>query len=199
MYVTPSNSYSIECSRTDAAYQLSKQLKNLLLPKLEPGRELVIVCIGTDRSTGDCLGPLVGEKLSRFHLNKNISIHGTLKNPIHAKNLNTFQVEMVEKGQTPLILAIDASLGRSENVGKINLYSGPVYPGSGVNKRLAPVGDVSITGIVNVSGFMEYLVLQSTRLSLVMNMAEIISTSIFFCVSKLLPYESTQLDELSYV
>ena len=25
--------------------------------------ELVILCIGTDRSTGDCLGPLIGHKL----------------------------------------------------------------------------------------------------------------------------------------
>jgi putative sporulation protein YyaC len=47
-----------------------------------------------------------------------------------------------------------------------------------VNKSLPEVGNIHITGIVNVSGFMEYFVLQNTRLSLVMNMAEIISTSI---------------------
>ncbi|MNT94758.1 hypothetical protein D3C72_2365110 [compost metagenome] len=40
-------------------------------------------------------------------------------------------------------------------------------PGAGVGKDLPPVGDYNIVGIVNVSGFMEYFVLQNTRLSLV--------------------------------
>ncbi|MGB4008573.1 MAG: DUF1256 domain-containing protein, partial [Bacillota bacterium] len=35
-----------------------------------------------------------------------------------------------------------------------------------------------ITGIVNVGGFMEYLVLQNTRLSLVIRMAEAIAGGI---------------------
>jgi hypothetical protein len=35
-----------------------------------------------------------------------------------------------------------------------------------------------IVGVVNVGGFMEYLVLQNTRLSLVMRMAEVISTGL---------------------
>ncbi|WDC85687.1 DUF1256 domain-containing protein [Caloramator sp. mosi_1] len=51
-------------------------------------KKLVILCIGTDRSTGDCLGPLVGYKLNRLTLNKNIDIFGTLNTPVHAKNLD---------------------------------------------------------------------------------------------------------------
>ena len=37
-----------------------------------------------------------------------------------------------------------------------------------------------IIGIVNVGGFMEYLVLQNTRLSLVMRMADVISTGLIY-------------------
>jgi len=44
---------------------------------------------------------------------------------------------------------------------------------------LPPVGDMHITGIVNVGGFMEYFVLQNTRLSLVMKMSHIIAEAIF--------------------
>ncbi|MNE77605.1 hypothetical protein D3C80_1739330 [compost metagenome] len=40
------------------------------------------------------------------------------------------------------------------------------------------MGDISIYGIVNVGGFMEYMVLQNTRLSLVMRMADEIITAI---------------------
>ena len=55
---------------------------------------------------------------------------------------------------------------------------GPVKPGAGVNKELPAVGDIHITGIVNVSGFMEYFVLQNTRLHLVMKMAKTIANGI---------------------
>ncbi|MGB4312546.1 MAG: DUF1256 domain-containing protein [Natronincolaceae bacterium] len=47
------------------------------------------------------------------------------------------------------------------------------------------VGDISITGIVNLSGYMEYLVLQNTRLSLVMKMADTLVQSIKYSVWRL--------------
>ena len=66
-------------------------------------------------------------------------------------------------------------MGRYDRVGCINIKKGPLKPGLGVNKKLPIVGDLSITGVVNISGIMEYMVLQNTRLNLVMNMADIIS------------------------
>lgn len=42
-----------------------------------------------------------------------------------------------------------------------------------------------ITALVNVGGYMEYLVLQSTRLSVVIKMANIIAHAIELCVDKL--------------
>jgi putative sporulation protein YyaC len=47
-------------------------------------------------------------------------------------------------------------------------------PGAGVNKDLPPVGQLHITGIVNVGGYMEYMILQNTRLNLVMRLADVI-------------------------
>jgi len=80
--------------------------------------------------------------------------------------------------KNPFIIAIDASLGRSENVGTIKIAPGALKPGAGVNKNLPPVGDFHVTGVVNVAGFMEYLVLQNTRLFTVMKMVDIISVGI---------------------
>lgn len=76
------------------------------------------------------------------------------------------------------MIAIDACLGRFKSVGAITVAKGPVRPGAGVNKQLPPVGDLHITGVVNVSGFMEFFVLQNTRLHLVMNMAKAIANGI---------------------
>jgi len=62
---------------------------------------------------------------------------------------------------------------------------GPIKPGSGVNKNLVPVGDMHITGIVNFGGFMDFLVLQNTRLCIVMKMADLVSMGIRYVLWKL--------------
>ena len=140
-------------------------------------QEIVVICIGTDRSTGDSLGPLVGTKLEEKRCTA-FSVYGTLKDPVHAKNLEEVLVQVKRKHEDPFILAIDACLGRSSSVGYMTVAEGPVRPGAAVNKQLPFVGDMHITGIVNVHGFMEVMVLQNTRLSIVMDMAEIIARAL---------------------
>jgi putative sporulation protein YyaC len=134
-------------------------------------RPSIILCIGTDRSTGDSLGPLTGTYLSRLCLPQ-LTILGTLDQPVHATNL-TENLEYIKSSYyNPYIIAIDASLGKMDSVGHITLASGPLKPGAGVHKDLPSVGEAHLTGIVNVGGFMEYMVLQNTRLNLVWKMAE---------------------------
>ena len=135
--------------------------------------DTVIFCIGTDRSTGDCLGPLVGHKLKDMQI-ENVHIFGSLDEPVHAKNLSTYLYKLRDF-KNPFVIAIDACLGKVDRIGYINIKEGPLYPGAGLNKNLPSVGNISI---VNVSGFMEVMVLQNTRLSLVMNMANIIAGGI---------------------
>ncbi len=137
------------------------------LKQLTQGRRLVFACIGTDRSTGDCLGPLVGTSLKKL----GYSVVGTLEKPLHAQNLED-QLEYIQKELRPdLILAIDACLGKIDSIGTILLEEAPARPGAGVHKELPTVGDISIMGIVNLGGFCELQVIQSTRLHTVMTMA----------------------------
>jgi putative sporulation protein YyaC len=182
---TPSQYYSIESMAPNASYLLYNEIITLYRTLHKINSNIVILCIGTDRSTGDCLGPLVGYKLKNNYTLNNVTVFGTLFEPVHAKNLNLIIDRINSTFQNSLIIAVDASLGKSENIGKINLYNGPLYPGAGVSKNLPAVGDISITGIVNISGYMEYMVLQNTRLSIVMQMADIISMSIFMTVHAL--------------
>ncbi|MDD4335934.1 MAG: spore protease YyaC [Firmicutes bacterium] len=140
--------------------------------------DLIIICVGTDRSTGDALGPLVGSRLADHRIIKGCTqVIGTLDNPVHAGNLSEV-IEGIGQEQPCRILAVDACLGRLESVGHITVAEGPLRPGTGVNKDLPLVGDAHVTGIVNVGGFMEYLVLQNTRLSLVIRMADAIAGGI---------------------
>ncbi len=136
-------------------------------------RDFVILCIGTDRSTGDALGPLTGSKLQSLVLYPHI--FGTLEKPVHATNLSDTVRFIQQSFVQPFIIAVDACLGRVDSIGCVTLGRGPLKPGAAVNKDLPCVGDAYITGTVNVGGFMEHLVLQSTRLSLVIKMADAIA------------------------
>jgi len=167
--------YRVSYEQEDAIYGLTEKIIDLL-PKSNI-KPIVVLCIGTDRSTGDSLGPLVGSKLIGEKI-QNFHVYGTLKDPVHAVNLEEKIGEINQAHHQPFVIAVDACLGRLKNVGSVQIGSGPVKPGAGVNKVLPEVGDIHITGIVNVGGFMEFFVLQNTRLHLVMNMADVIAESL---------------------
>ncbi|MEG0370930.1 MAG: spore protease YyaC [Clostridium sp.] len=172
--------FSIDTSSDNSVITICNSLKEIIDNIYTSSSNIVILCIGTDRSTGDSLGPLVGTKLSNSLKNSNITILGTLHEPVHAKNLEE-NITLINKSiKNPLIIAIDASLGRIDKVGFVSIFDGPIRPGAGVNKNLPHIGDIGITGVINVSGFMEYMVLQNTRLSVVMDLAEKIASSLFF-------------------
>lgn len=172
------NNY-IDTNSSYAFIDSSNLILEYLLTNMKNDQELIILCIGTDRSTGDSLGPLVGYKLAP-HISSYDQVHlfGTLDKPVHAKNLEDILKEIELYNKESFIIAIDASLGDFNKIGYINIKEGALKPGLGVNKNLPLIGDVSITGVVNVGGMMEYMVLQNTRLSLVMNMADVIAKSL---------------------
>lgn len=139
----------------------------------------ILLCIGTDRATGDCLGPLVGEQLINY--NERFIVYGTLDSPVHALNLKKTIAYINNQYENPFVIAIDASLGVYSHVGFITVSNTPISPGKGVNKKLPAIGDVSITGIVNVSGKSPKL-LQSTRLYNVMQLANCIADSLKYAI-----------------
>ena len=165
-------SYTMSHSNQDTIQTISDKLTSLL--PVFP-REYIIVCIGTDRSTGDALGPLTGTYLKQLNL-KHMDIYGTLHHPVHAQNLAHYISTFNDEYKRPFIIAIDACLGKSTSIGNITLGTGPLSPGAALNKKLPVIGDVHLTAVVNVSGFMEYAVLQNTRLSIVTDMATTIAS-----------------------
>lgn len=175
--------YRIDYAHPQAVTRFTDRL-HAAVQQLSPGRKIVCVCIGTDRSTGDALGPLVGSKLERLNP-KGLTVFGTLDHPVHAVNLRE-TLQLIELNyQDSTVIGIDACLGQLGSVGSLHLGLGPLKPGTGVNKKLPEVGQLHITGIVNVGGFMEYFVLQNTRLSTVMKMADTIASSLYLTAVRL--------------
>lgn len=165
-------SFGVYVDEPDAVSRLSAVIADLL----PTDKEVVVLCIGTDRSTGDSYGPLVGTKLKEAGLDGH---YGCLDFPIHGGNLKGQIKHIRSTHPGSFVLAIDAALGKGSSVGKIKPKRGPIDPGSGVGRaHLTSVGDASIIGVVNIGGLMEYFVLQNTRLGLVMKMATVTAHAI---------------------
>lgn len=156
-------------------YELWEMIQKV---KVRTGKSSVLfLCIGSDRSTGDSLGPLTGYLLKNekmFTGNTNAIVVGTLTLPVHAVNLESVLQVIEEDFPEYIIIAIDASIGSRDSVGCITLAEGGLKPGCGVNKDLRKVGDISITGIVSWGSRLEPVLLQNIRLGMVMNMADCI-------------------------
>ena len=164
--------------------EIKKSLIDNLKPILNEQRTIIFLCIGTDRTTGDCLGPLVGYKLNCYNSN-NIYIYGSLEYPIHSSNITEVLSKIYINFTNPYIVAIDSALGTVQNIGKIIIEDSPLFPGAALNKDLPPIGDICIKGIVNISGNMEFMILQNTRLYTVMTLADTISGGIISFINSL--------------
>jgi len=171
----------VESKSCRAPNQVGSLLFEMLCSQQKDFQEVVFLCIGSDRITGDSLGPLIGHKLSKEHLSRCI-IYGTLDQPVHALNLAEVTAMVHTKHPNCLLIAIDASLGSKRHQEFVTIRKGALAPGLGVKKKLPPVGDISITGIVNLSGAFEHFVLQTTRLATVIQLADTIVSGILIAI-----------------
>ena len=170
--------FYVNSKENNSSQEIAFFLKKCILYHPGPWSELVFLCIGSDRVTGDCLGPYIGHQLlDRLDL-QDIYVYGTLKDPVHALNLEKVSRMIRSIHPQSLVIAIDASLGQKKHLGYVTIADGALYPGAGVQKELPPVGDIHITGIVNIAGVLEQLTLQTTRLSTVISLADTITQGI---------------------
>lgn len=166
-----------------ALYHFSEQLLNFIRKTKKDSQTLVLVCIGTDRATGDCLGPLVGYYLEQMLPAKTYILYGNLSHPVHAANLTQTLDEIYLQFDSPYIIVIDACLGYADHVGYVTLSNSALQPGKGVNKQLPSLGHISITGIVDQYSNRNYTTIHHTPLRQVMNLATFIANGITDLIS----------------
>lgn len=162
----------VNYKNTNAYVNIGDFLKNYLT------LNTIIVCIGTDKFIGDCLGPLVGTFLKDKSFP--LPVYGTIENPIHALNIKDRMQIIYKLHPTANIIGIDACLGENTSIGDIHIRNSPIHPGKGVGKTLPEVGDFSIVGIVDCIDNSMLFTSKSIRLHLIMEMAKVISSSIIY-------------------
>lgn len=153
--------YTVKGAMESLASELAKVLES----------NAVFVCIGTDRCTGDSLGPLVGTMLSKYDLGDHI-VYGTIKHPVHALTIEKTVQEIQEKYSDRQVIAIDAASGLFS--GYMRVKDEPILPGLGVGKTLPAVGDYSIVATTCTKNEN----IMYARLDMIFDMAEIITEAI---------------------
>lgn len=138
----------------------------------------VVICIGSDLSIGDSLGPIVGTLLKEKLRGLNCYIYGTLSKPITAHEVKYLNQFIKSTHPENPVIAIDAAVGNAGDIGLIRICKHGVKPGSGANKKLARVGDVSIIGIIAEKSVFNLSILSATRLNIVYRMANIIAEGV---------------------
>lgn len=141
----------------------------------------IIICVGTDATIGDTLGPLVGTKLKESDVNA--YVYGALGKTVTAKEVGVIKSFISTVHPLSKTLVVDAAIGKYEDVGKIKISSEGIYPGLGANKNLPKLGDGSIIGIVSERSDKNNVFMNFTRLSPVYKMAETIYKGICQYVS----------------
>ncbi len=152
----------------------------LALKKIMPtdGAAPVILCIGSDLSVGDSLGPVTGTKLKQSLAGLNCYVYGTLAKPITAHEVKYMNDFLKFTHPSSPIIAIDAAVGLAGDIGLIKVAQKGLKPGSGANKKLDKVGDVSIMGIIAEQSVFNYSLFSSTRLNVIYKMSEIIAEGV---------------------
>lgn len=149
---------------------LSRMLGELTAPP-------VVLCVGSDLAVGDSLGPIAGTLIQQRGEFGGY-VYGTLKSPVTAKEVKYVNDFLKKTHPNSKIIAVDAAVGDESDVGLIKVTDGALRPGSGANKRLGKVGDVSVLGIVARKSAFSYSLLNLTRLNVIYAMAERIAGAI---------------------
>ncbi|MGK7377432.1 spore protease YyaC [Planococcus sp. 1R117A] len=148
--------------------KLTFELKKIIA---QASNDVLFLCIGSDRSTGDSYGPLVGTMLKESLIP--YPVYGTLSEPVHALNLQKVLKGIKRNHKNSIVIGIDAGLGDYHQIGSIYLKEGPFKPGKALNKGLHDIGDYHLTAVVNyLDAQFPHHSLNSTRLDTVMNLAK---------------------------
>ncbi|MBR1540905.1 MAG: spore protease YyaC [Clostridia bacterium] len=139
---------------------------------LDVDSKVIFFCIGTDRVIGDSLGPIIGSLLiDKFGSEV---VYGDLFNNVTYENIISTLDKINTKYENPYIVAIDAALSSSENIGKIFVDDGINF-GDSLGKNVDKVGDLGVKVVVGKdynNPNLNFNVLQNIPLSKILKLSK---------------------------
>ena len=137
------------------------------------------VCIGTNKIIADSFGPRDGNKLKQvFYSSPEISVYGTMQNPVHLKNATYFLEELENKKQ---IILIDSAIGKREDIGNTYVNRGGMEIGKAFNQSIYFPANINIKTVI---GAKEYI--PNYSVNQIENLANEVASKIIKIVFELL-------------
>lgn len=147
-------------------------------------KNIIFLCIGTTKVTGDSVGPIVGTKLKqKLKYQKNINIIGDIENNISYEIIKN----IINDLNNELVIVIDSCLADKNNVGKIFIQNSGLKYAEALKKSNKYIGNASIKAIVGQntnSSVRNYLNLKKVSEEQVQEMSQIISNGIIEAIIK---------------
>lgn len=155
-------------------------------------KETVVICIGSDRVSGDMLGPMVGSSLKeKYRLA--CPVYGSVGESVNGLNLEEYLKMIGERHRGSSIIAVDAALGKGSDVGTVRLKRGGIKAGGALERKGENVGDIGVIGVVaeETPPAEVYAALLSVPFALVEALAARIARLIYEAVSSRLEKEES--------
>ncbi len=144
---------------------------------------ILFLCIGSEKISGDSLGPIVGTLLKEKY-KLPYPVLGSEDYPVNGVNISRYREYILSHFPTHKIIAIDAALGDKKDVGNIKFRDGGVKAGGAVGVKNEPIGDLAILGVVGEKGSDCMQTLLDAPFEKVLTLAEKIADVIYevFCL-----------------
>lgn len=134
-------------------YIIDKNFEKLLALDLKEhlkNKPVIFFCVGTDKWTVDCFGPITGTILKKKYKLNNM-IFGDLDKCINKDNYLTYYNLIRDKFPNHTIVIIDTALCDYQNIGIVRFGKGGIKVGSALNKDCRKsIGDYYITSNIDI-------------------------------------------------
>lgn len=107
---------------------------------------LVFLCLGTTKISGDSVGPKVGDRLKEMNIGA--YVYGDTKRQVTSINVEDYVAMLEKRHANDRIIAIDSALGKSADIGKVKVTDAGVKPGGAFDKTKKRVGNMGILAVV---------------------------------------------------
>lgn len=154
--------------------------------KVEKGKKIIFLCVGSNKVIGDSFGPVVGSKLSeKLEKNGNIKIIGNMLKPIYKQNLKS-TLNIVNKIENKYLILIDSAVSENEYVGNIFISDNSIEFGKSIGSGIKALGDINIkAGVCSnlYNSNKNFYQLKNVSKELINELSDIVSKGIYEILS----------------
>ena len=165
---------------------IDKNFEKLLALDLKEtftNKKLIFFCVGCDKWTIDCFGPILGTILKKKY-KINSLVFGELNNCITKNNYIEFYQSLRNKFPDHKIIVIDTALCDYDNIGVVRFNNDGLAIGSGLHDDCTlKIGDYYITANIGILPFGKNNILPMPALGKVYLFAQKISRAIIYALS----------------